>query len=231
MFSLTDKDLNKVLSSFSSSMILDIIREAPVFLSGGYIRDVLCGVEPNDIDLFLFDILDRRYTIDLIGNKLKSIYLKKLETRHTVNAINFTIKDEYAPKEFKYIQLITCNAGSPIRVMETFDFSICKASIWYDSKKGFLSVIGGNFYEDIKERRLRVEYFDLPGLLERTIKFVNRGYRIYAEDLTSIIEVATRKILVDIDNDGLLNLPNKEELKALIFSKFFSTKSVDKYGR
>jgi len=82
--------------------------------------------------------------------------------------------------------------AQPSDVVESFDFTVCQAAIWYDKKEAaWKSVISAGFYPDLAARRLVYTFpkreEEAGGSMLRVRKFLQRGYSIQAPSLAGVI--------------------------------------------
>lgn len=157
--------------------IRKLLKDEPAraVLAGGYIRSRICGEKPNDIDLFA------------PNPDAAEAYARRLsdgdEPYKTDNA--FTVRGSLP---VQVIHRWTYN--TPNQVVESFDFTIAKAAIWYDGEH-WQSLIADTFYADLAGRRLiytsPIRNEDAGGSMLRVLKFYQRGYRIPLESLGAVV--------------------------------------------
>ena len=177
---LTKSDLNFVLSRCPRD-VTRLLKDNPgtLFLAGGFIRSVIAGEKPSDIDLFGTthgDLL--RIAKDLTWER-KGRYFE------TKNAITVLSHPRF-PVQFITRWLFT----DPIALVKSFDFTICQAVIWIEAGY-FKSVISPAFYSDLAARRLCYNFpqrqEEAGGSLMRVIKFLKKGYTIQAPSLAGVV--------------------------------------------
>lgn len=166
--------------------VRELMHEFGLSLGGGFIREVIAGGEPKDIDLFG-------------PNKERLVYaLQELERRrsaqgqrcriHKTDNADTLITDGRLP-----VQVIhRWTYEIPAMVVQDFDFTVCAAVVWRSNETGlWTSRCHDNFYADLAARRLvytspqRAE--DAGGSLLRVIKFVKRGYNIQTVSLGAVV--------------------------------------------
>ena len=196
MQKLTTSDLNFVLSRCRKD-IVKLLKANPVklFLAGGFVRSTISGEKVSDVDLF-------GDTADNILKIAKDLTLdRKGRYFTTKNAITVLSPPRF-PVQFITRWLFT----DPEKLVESFDFTVCQAVIWFDGVK-FHSCISDLFYADLAARRLnytlphRME--EVGGSMIRCIKFVKKGYTVQAPSLAGMIARIARAV------DGIEGMDEK----------------------
>ena len=171
-----------------------------LILAGGYIRSMIALEEKiNDIDLFTS-------SKELAADVAAMFDGDGIHTYVSDNA--YTI--HFAGEE--KIQIIhRWTFERPEDVIESFDYTIAQAAIWFDSKHGeYASVVGDKFYEDLAAKRLKylapTRNEDSGGSFHRAIKFVKRGYAISDADMGKVlarmlteVPISSNDIVFDVD--------------------------------
>lgn len=185
MIDLQRQDVHYVLSRLPRDVV-NAMKTHPndLFVAGGFIRAVIAGEDPNDIDLWGHDEKFLKAIINVLdaGRAAKGDRTKQ---HMTDNAITLLTSDRLP------IQAITRWKFEGINeLVESFDFTICQAAIRWNGG-AWEGVCGNDFYKDLAARRLtytsprRVE--EAGGSLLRVIKYVQRGYRIQIESLAEVV--------------------------------------------
>lgn len=152
-------------------------------LAGGCIRDVLDNKEPKDIDLFACNKISAEYAHTHLR---KRAFKESVVTKNAFTVFGATPLDPC-------MQIIFSQPfQAPYEVMETFDFEVCKASIWYDAIQTYnwASRISPRFREDLRDHRLTYcpkKPIDGGDSLLRVLKFYSRGYEINYLSLAQIM--------------------------------------------
>lgn len=155
-----------------------------VFVGGGFIRAVIAGEEPSDIDVFGYD---KDYLINIAENFAKDRPGSKLH--RTGNAITVLTPDRLP------VQFITrwTFAGAH-NLVNSFDFTVCQAAVWRQGKAAtspWKAQVGNRFYVDLAARRLvytnPVRDEEAGGSLLRVLKYVKRGYSIQVSSLGDVV--------------------------------------------
>lgn len=176
---LTDYDIRKVLSELPVG-IVSFLQENKVYLAGGFIRAVLAGEEPNDIDLFS----ENSVRATSMAIKLScQMYNEMIYT--TVNA--HTLRGEDMPVvQFIYAWTFS-NAHA---LISSFDYTISQAAIWFENGE-WQSIAAETFYDDLREKQLVYttpeRHEEAGGSLLRMRKFLKAGYDISSYDMAKVI--------------------------------------------
>lgn len=191
---LTAGDLHHVLTRVPKD-ILKLIKEEKVILGGGFIREVVAGSQPNDIDLFG----SNADTLQRLAARLGTD--RQGRTHVTDNAVT-VIAHPRLPVQF----ITRWCFENPLDVVASFDFTVCQAVIWFDQVSlKFESSVANTFYSDLAARRLvytsprREEA--VGGSLLRVRKFLQRGYTIQASSLAGVIA----RLVKGVENIGDLD--------------------------
>lgn len=152
-----------------------------IVLGGGYLRSTVSGEKPNDFDLFTQNPEDAKAFAQELADQAKK---KPYETGNAISV-------KLTPRDFvQYVH--RWSFPDPSYLIESFDFTIACAAIWFDSVSGkWMSLIDDNFYADLAAKRLvyrspkRNE--DAGGSMLRLLKFYQRGFRIPLDSLGAVI--------------------------------------------
>ena len=199
MSTLTKTDLNFIVGRLPKD-VQQIIKENNIFLGGGFIRAVIAGEVPADIDIFG----ESKEILSTIAYKLASD--RKVKVHESDNA--FTLLN-HPRLTVQFIYRWLYKTGT--EVLNSFDFTVCQSVIWFDKEvKLWMSEISEGFYSDLAARRLvytcpqRNE--DAGGSILRVRKYLARGYNIQPNSLAKVIArlvVAVRKIDGEWSEDWL----------------------------
>lgn len=160
---------------------------AKLILGGGFLRSSVAGERPNDIDLFVRSEEDaKRYAAELAEGKT---------VLETGNAYSVRRVGGY------FVQFIhRWTYDTPESLLESFDFTIACAALWFDhavrdvrniGKGEWNSLCDDDFYADLAAKRLvyrspnRNE--DAGGSMLRVLKFYQRGFRIPLDSLGAVM--------------------------------------------
>lgn len=191
---LNDFDVQRIVTSLPRD-VRKLLKESngAVFLAGGFIRAILSGEQPADIDLWGRDKeeLDRHAELFAARRKVRCMSTKNA---HTILDLGRT------PVQF----ITRWTFPTPEACAESFDFTIAAACIWYEDGKdvmqlgaargldgGWRSYCGETFYRDLCTKSLvytspdRNE--DAGGSLLRMQKFIRKGYSISPGNMAAVI--------------------------------------------
>lgn len=168
------KELRSVLKEAAEGGII-------AFVCGGFIRACIAGETVSDIDIITNSVPNAHFLVSKIKNAIGAD-----RTFESDNAT--TIWKEGIPP----IQVIhRWTSATPEELLQSFDFTIAKAGIWYDTRAGWRHRCDPRFYQDLAAKRLvytspqRNE--DAGGSMLRVLKFYQRGYRIPLDSLANVI--------------------------------------------
>lgn len=194
--SLEDNDVRQSVTRLPYK-VQEMMKDIPkkVILAGGFIRAVVANESIRDIDIFVKD----QATATLICHEQGiSKTLAADGTHYDCSNLNIPLQIVWR-YEFTEIQ----------NVLEAFDYTVCKAGIWYDDiQKSFVGVCHGRFYKDLARKILvydsdtRVE--DLLSI-PRMLKYVQRGYNIDPDSLATLMTKTC--LCLDLENgfDGVVD--------------------------
>lgn len=179
------QDIHRVLTRTPKD-IREMLKENPsMCIGGGFIRAIISGETPNDIDIF------GRSTVEL-QVAAKSLQEKREEFGETIRGFSTGNAITILTQGRMPIQFITRWVyPHPRDVLWSFDFTVCQAVIYYcaDSKT-FKGLCAETFYQDLAAKRLVYTYpkrsEDAGGSLLRVIKYVRRGYNVQVDTLAGV---------------------------------------------
>jgi len=183
MIELLHEDLAWCLRRLPAG-VLSMLKERPLFLAGGFIRDCIAGEPPSDIDIFG----PTKDALEAAARKLG----EDARVIETDNAFTVIGKGRLS---VQFIHRWTYKTAAEI--VPSFDFSIARAAAWYDDK-GWHSICDDRFYPDLAAKRLvyccpdRNE--DAGGSMLRVLKFYQRGYRIPLDSLGAVMARLIRAV-------------------------------------
>lgn len=176
-----DLDRAVALLPYEIKMIMSA-NGANIMLAGGYIRSVIAKEPIKDIDLF---ISGDREEAHKIAHRIKDYGYDEIHsTQH-----NFTLLS----KEKTTVQVIHgFDFYGPMSLLNSFDFNICKAVIWYSGiDLTWQGLTVREFYQDLVAKRLTYTNPEwnlrAASPLCRVLKFYERGYTIDIDSFSAII--------------------------------------------
>lgn len=188
---LTKTDLHFVVSRLPKD-VRELLMQKPLILGGGFIRATIASEKPSDIDLFGHS----ESSLEDWANSLVAGRDGAKKVR-TPNAITVYQRPRL-PVQFITRWLF----DDPMKVAESFDFTIAQAVIWYDGlTPEWHSWICDGFYPDLAARRLVYTFpkrnEDASGSLLRVRKFLTRGYNIQLAAFAGVIARLISALRVD----------------------------------
>lgn len=159
------------------------------FIAGGCFKDIFLKREVRDIDIFFRSLEEALVAIALytVDPEYRLLY----ENR---NATGFT-----EISTGRTIELVIARFGNPTDIINQFDFSICKFSLysetWNDKlltnpKLNFICVYSAEFFTDLTRGRLVLDGDILTAgfTLERVAKYARYGFKIDKINLCLLTE-------------------------------------------
>ena len=175
---LRERHLRAVLDLIPVAVVSTLRELGPrAVLAGGMIRSVVSGAPIRDIDIFVqATVAEARRIADALADGAPV----------TETSIALTVE---LPTP---VQIIF---GRPFYdvadLLDGFDFTVCKAGIWWTPTRSWSSAAHQDFYDDLAALRLSYSGPPRDGIpwfntLERVVKLAQRGYTIDIETLMRI---------------------------------------------
>jgi hypothetical protein len=181
---LTDIDRDTVISRLPKALRA-MMKVAPLYVGGGFIRSTIAGEKASDIDVFG----PSKEVLQIHATALAQE--TKARIHKTDNA--WTLFGRGKPVQFIYRWVF----DGPIGVIDSFDFTVCQAVVWWNPVGGptgegaWDSSAEEAFYPDLAARRLVYTYpvriEEAGGSLLRVRKFLKRGYNIRIDSLAGVV--------------------------------------------
>lgn len=186
MISLSEQDTIYVVNRLPRD-IKKLLQARKLFLAGGFIREIIAGQMPHDIDLLA---PTRGQAIDaaevLMTNRKEEGegQIQQIETENAITVLSVA----RTPVQF----ITRWTFDTPEACIESFDFTVCQVAIWWDDGEGrWKSLAHDDFYKDLAARRLvytSPQREEAPGgSMLRVVKFLRRGYTIQSESLAAVM--------------------------------------------
>jgi hypothetical protein len=180
-----------------------------IAIVGGFIRAIVAGEEPKDLDLA---IVGDRITAYHAAQRLVSMAATWCHTTYLPNCVQIEIPGWDIP-----IQILERRRNSVVETLASFDFTICKTAMWFvggygklgPDDTGLMWATHPDFLRDTEaknlhyapESALRRDTF-AGTCLRRALKFAARGYHIDNTDLGQLILEIARTCLAPTDGDS-----------------------------
>lgn len=188
---LEPDDVRYVVSHIPKD-VRSIISRDRLFLAGGFIRSIIAGERPSDIDLFgPTEAVLRASAEDLQKYRMGS-RIHKSDNAYTL------LSPPRKPIQFitRWLYL------DPEVLLKEFDFTVAQAIIWWDGDY-WQSLASPRFYVDLAAKRLYytspVRKEDAGGSLLRVRKFLSKGYSIQIGSLAAVVA----RLAMAVDWDAL----------------------------
>jgi len=228
MMTLTQSDLNFVLMRCPRD-IIKLLKDNPGkrFLAGGFIRSTISGDKVSDIDLF------GTSKDDLVRIAKDLTLERKGRYFATDNAIT-VLSPPRIPVQFITRWTFPIleggddeGRGPALRLIESFDFTVCQAVIWAEIIPPplieanaeikpiykFYSLASDFFYPDLAARRLVYTFpqreEEAGGSFMRVIKFIKKGYNVQAPTLAGVVARILSKLTIETFNNSILDKEGK----------------------
>lgn len=167
-------------------LVKEMLKSRPGQLSvaGGYVRATIAGEKVSDVDVMCPSKQAGEECAAWLSWKSAGAKIYR-----TDNALTVKVK----PVPVQFITKWTFPGAK--QAIDSFDFTIAKAAIWWESEGGvkgrWASACHPDFYADLAARRLvytspeRIE--EAGGSMLRVLKFYQRGYRIPLDSLGAVM--------------------------------------------
>lgn len=202
MKELTQVDLHNVLRHTPKDVRNMMLDDPSIFMAGGFIRAMIAGEHPADIDLW-------GQSVPRLQMQATTIAVARMGKLHKTKNAFTVLANGKTPLQF----ITRWMYEDPQQLIGSFDFSICNAVIYVDQAKHFRSHCHPNFYPDLAAKRLvylnpkRNE--DAGGSMMRVLKYLKRGYHINPESLGRVI--ARMLTGIKTDEEGALRRADESD--------------------
>lgn len=193
---LIKNDIRHVVQRVPKDIREALTRNAgKLYIGGGFIRAVIAGEEPSDIDMFSDDVGRLEVIANDLANSRPGSRLHK-----TKNAITLLTPDRMP------VQFITrWTFDNPKDLVNSFDFTVCQAALWRTGiqvNSEWATSINDRFYIDLAGRNLvytnPVREEEAGGSMLRVLKYVKRGYSIQVGSLADVMDRVFKKVQIEI---------------------------------
>jgi hypothetical protein len=185
-----------------------------LMLAGGFIRSVIEGSVPKDLDFF-------GPSKEVLENAaIKLAHAREAKLHYSENAIT-VITPTRTPVQF----ITRWMYANPEELVREFDFTICQAVVWWgpfpgtDIQPRWRSICSDDFYADLAAKRLVYTFPQREeaagGSMLRVRKFLQRGYNIQPASLAGVIARLVKGI--EKNTAGLPEYELAEQLSFLLF--------------
>ena len=211
---LRQSDLNFVCSRIPQDVRRFMVEGRGLMLAGGFIRSVIEGSVPKDLDFF-------GPSKEVLENAaIKLAHAREAKLHYSENAIT-VITPTRTPVQF----ITRWMYANPEELVREFDFTICQAVVWWgpfpgtDIQPRWRSICSDDFYADLAAKRLVYTFPQREeaagGSMLRVRKFLQRGYNIQPASLAGVIARLVKGI--EKNTAGLPEYELAEQLSFLLF--------------
>lgn len=206
---LTDnyEELNDAIARYVPVPIADDLLKrygASVVVAGGFVRSIMTGGKPRDIDIWT-TTPDRQTRIDTVKTFQQIGLGAFYESTNAINLdLTMMIVGESEARETKTQLLTRFPYNDVSEVFASFDLTICQAAIFYNRIGGYFDGVCSEwFWPDLTKRVLRYTHPEdkissKERSLARCIKYRMRKYVAENEDdMQELISRAAPGLLVD----------------------------------
>ena len=163
-----------------------------VFLAGGAVRDAVIGEEPKDFDMW-GRAEELKKAAEFYAN-LTGEPIVKNDLCWTVGEVQFIIGIE---------------VGSPLEVLQRFDFTCCKGAYWFADR--WQGMVDRDFYSDVSDRRIRwcdpVRKDHPLASVHHALRLAQKGWKISRMDFCLLMyAVFKRENMAQFKNAGDVHL-------------------------
>lgn len=207
--------------------VRDVLVAFPIdlILAGGYLRSVSCGERPHsDHDLFLIRPELAGSVVNFLGQQVPLGHEAKWKV--TPRAATATINGHV-------VQLVLgWNPASPMQLVHEFDFTVCKAAMWYGTHT-FVGCCTTSFLRDISQRALVWDgQSDAISSIIRLTKFMRRGFTMSSRSLVGFISACVRQLSIvdqniDIERTILRQIVQRDPSPEMVAGLIDDTSGVE----
>ena len=200
------EDVVRVLKALPKEVIQLLENwDTKLAITGGFIRDIVRGEKPNDIDIAAVD--------DTAAKEAAAVLCKAVDGKTTFARAHTVTGYHYQIQIFKAFDSTT-----PQTSYTKHDFTINGAAVWHgDVSKGgygWMSAHCGYFYPDVAAKRIRVldVQQNFGNCVYRMMKLLHRGYHIEPREHAALLI----NLLEDVKfNEAMAKLDGGDPSKVL----------------
>lgn len=198
MDNLVPDDLERVVDYLPARLAKAVVHrdfEGQVFVAGGYVRAVVAGERPSDVDVFTQGEETSKALARKLGGKFASWGYKEAEAKLDLDPEAGPFVTEFATSgvlDKLLVQIIhRWTFEEPEDILQHFDFTVTQAVVWYQGGE-WRSACTPRFYPDVASKRIhyvqsRRTALESVGTLHRLMKYVRKGYNASPETVTALV--------------------------------------------
>lgn len=157
------EEVKKKILEEVEAVVKNLPENLSYILAGGYLRDIVAGIPPKDVDLFFENEYDFLHFLLKINN-VKTVKLYKKVIKINNGTSYDLIRSRFAPAS---------------EIINGFDFTCCQIAVVVQSGKIKDIVHAPAALEHAKKKELHVNKITAPASsIRRAISFVQKGYTI-----------------------------------------------------
>lgn len=199
MKSFSELEFNLLVGRLAAAVRAVLVSSGGI-LAGGALISLWNNEEPRDYDIWYSDEVGASLGAELYTSYGGGVALKTSSSVLTAPAwlVGLTIK--VPPVQFIWLY----ERLDAWEVLKTFDFSVCKAALWYDSAKcRWTGIHVEDWFMDVENKVL--EYvsgaWNPGGALQRAMKYSKRGYVLGVASLNRIlVDVIKTSEICDLED-------------------------------
>lgn len=163
----------EIFSNFTSSddeITIDSEPKTPIkmWIAGGFIRDLMMGVRPRDVDIFFPTKEDADLAMERLAGNFDSPYENK-------NSVSYDIN--YGKKTIRADLVHGLLFKDPEETINSFDFTVACGYAAWDGKSGVTVGLLETMLLDLPSRSLRINALPMPeATMRRVAKYVKKGF-------------------------------------------------------
>jgi hypothetical protein len=194
MIELKPQDVERIVKALRPEVTQFIVANKAV-LAGGFVRDVICGGTPGDVDLLVRSQgeLSGAVVEEALGYWFGSFPRKQKSSK---------VWEVEGSGSRLPVQVIV--VSDPKRViLERFDYTVCSCGVEADGK-GWRGFGCDYFYEDLELRRLALlskGSVSAKNALPRLIKLLGKGFKV---DYRVLVDVVAASVSGSLNGKGIL---------------------------
>lgn len=181
------EDKNRTIELFN-----EILEGHKGFIAGGCFKDIFHNKNPKDIDVWFRNQKDFNDAL-LVFNKNKKMKF----VYETPNSIGFRYH------KTQLIELIKIKNGTPIQILKSFDFDICRIA-YVKKENDFSLFIEEQAVDSIINKKINIlNMITVKGTLKRIYKYAKYGYEVCPKSMNLMIKEIrkTKDILFDEEKE------------------------------
>ncbi len=169
---------------------------AKLYVAGGFVRDRITAMEPNDVDLFALG--------DFVLFQAQASLLEKNEAIQISQTENSTTYLCWSDPDNRYssvkVQFVKTVYGGPEEVIKGFDWSICQAAVWWSGDE-WVGIASEEFVSDIATGRMHYNPENIHNPASAMLRMVRfaRDYNVDYKDIAGTVGMMVAMLSPGVD--------------------------------